>query len=833
MRTISICTALLLSLATYAQAAPVPLYDERIQYQGRWNHDTVDQPSASYAGSHINVGFTGSEASITVGVKDKPEQFRLIVNGVANDSAIEFAPGEHRLTLFKGPHGTHRVTLYKETMYGGAVQLSNLDIDGELNQLDALPTHRIAFFGDSNMDGTSLYSDADSGHSGMYYAYPATVGRMLNAQTSIQSLGGATLAGEGPNTVASMVYSRDFYSHDKQYRDDFSPQVIVVNAGANDIGKTDQAGVKARYREAITNIRDAYGDQPHIVLYNAYGWDYQEPANYSHEIAHEVGGKISVLLFPWTWDKWHGSMVEQAGQARILANHIVSLGLGFELNQDAEIFNRFSGTFDVANGSFEAVAKAGFNSFGWRYVDQDSVRIKGDAADGDYYVRLSNGKRIHQGNDATGDLKPGGTQGKQRYRVSAMARSNNGGTLNIGAAFQDQHFASEYPSQLKSFRLTGEWQPVTTQVTAPEGSWKIQTILQASKGSVDIDAVRVEAISHDTSFDLLPMDRLTLNWGGYDREAFIYIPESAPRKAPLVVAIHGYTSTATGFQVAHGLNRHARDNGYAVLYPQGMHFKADWGGRVTSWNDEAANLATDKGKDAHCAAEHDPYPMPPDCKVIGPCGWTTCQDDVGYINALLDLTLANAALDKTRVYALGVSNGAMMTLRLGCNIGHRFAAIAPIIGQLAPEFDCASKTPLPMIHLAGAKDTTVTIDGSKTQDGYFYNSVAETTLTWANANRCTLDTKPWDNRIASNGGMTCAKYDNCGTLGSAVASCIDPNETHNWPAQGYLGAPATCVTAQQADTMPEQPLCHAPSSAYRSAGMDTIWAFFNQYKVGD
>ena len=68
----------------------------------------------------------------------------------------------------------------------------------------------------------------------------------------------------------------------------FNPDVIVVNAGANDIysasGGNQKTIIKQRYELVIENLREFYGSSPHIVLMNAYGWDINEPANYSYEL---------------------------------------------------------------------------------------------------------------------------------------------------------------------------------------------------------------------------------------------------------------------------------------------------------------------------------------------------------------------------------------------------------------------------------------------------------------------------------------------------------------------------------------------------------------------
>jgi polyhydroxybutyrate depolymerase len=57
-------------------------------------------------------------------------------------------------------------------------------------------------------------------------------------------------------------------------------------------------------------------------------------------------------------------------------------------------------------------------------------------------------------------------------------------------------------------------------------------------------------------------------------------------------------------------------------------------------------------------------------------------DDVAFIRALIDRVTRQYANDPHRVYAAGMSNGAMMTELLGCRLANRVAAIAPVAGPM-------------------------------------------------------------------------------------------------------------------------------------------------------
>lgn len=335
-----------------------------------------------------------------------------------------------------------------------------------------------------------------------------------------------------------------------------------------------------------------------------------------------------------------------------------------------------------------------------------------------------------------------------------------------------------------------------------------------------------------------PMLRRSVIHDGVEREYFVYIPKGYSKSEaalPVLVAVHGHTSTATGFQAAHGLNRHADQQSYLLVYPQGSHFLAEdeqgRTSRITSWNDLAANQP-ELTAGPHCTAERNQYPCPPECGECTHCGWTSCYDDVGFIEKLLDSVQFEFVTDRQRVYLLGVSNGGMTALRLGCNLSNRFAAIAPIIGQLAPGYACGPDTDVPMLHLFGGQDDTVRIDGKPATDGFIYTTAAETAAVWASAMRCKSGPENWTNEIALTAGFECMAYSDCRVANHEVVSCLDPDGVHVWPRQGFEGASATCVTSEQFRSMPGQSHCEQPPGAYVHTGMDLVWAFMRRYRRG-
>ena len=329
------------------------------------------------------------------------------------------------------------------------------------------------------------------------------------------------------------------------------------------------------------------------------------------------------------------------------------------------------------------------------------------------------------------------------------------------------------------------------------------------------------------------MQRRTINHDGIEREYFVHLPQGGGEKLPVVIGIHGYTSTATGFAASHGLNQHADKNGYIAVYPQGSHFKVDSlvysSYRITSWNDLAANLGP-RNSGPHCTAERYQYPCPPECGECIHCAWTSCYDDVGLIEEILDAVQFEFSTDESRYYLLGVSNGAMMALRLGCNLSHRFAAVAPIIGQLAPGYECGPESDLPMLHLFGAEDDTVRFDGKPGWDGFIYATAAETARSWASAMSCETGPTHWENEVSKSAGLVCTAYSDCRQDMHEVVSCMDPDGKHVWPEQYVADIPATCVTAEQYDSMPDQARCDTPTGEYGQLGMDLVWDFMSRFR---
>lgn len=331
----------------------------------------------------------------------------------------------------------------------------------------------------------------------------------------------------------------------------------------------------------------------------------------------------------------------------------------------------------------------------------------------------------------------------------------------------------------------------------------------------------------------VPMEHRKLAHDGVEREYFVHVPDNATGPLPVVFAIHGYSSTATGFQAAHDLNHHADQNGYMVVYPQGTHWVVELDGgasfRPTTWNTFGeGEPKPDAGP--MCTPDATAYACPPGCGVCGPCHWAPCTDDPGLFDKLLDAVEAEFETDNGRFYALGVSNGGMMVLRIGCDMSDRFAAVAPIVALLPTEHSCAPEHDLPIMFLAGGMDETIRIDGLPGRDDPFmYTPLVDSAKEWAAAMQCEIGPEPWQNDLSNKAGLTCNAYSSCRVAGQEVVSCVDEDGGHRWPAQRPTGPSATCVTPEQYESMPGQSHCETRAESGDHTGMDLVWQFFSQY----
>jgi polyhydroxybutyrate depolymerase len=248
---------------------------------------------------------------------------------------------------------------------------------------------------------------------------------------------------------------------------------------------------------------------------------------------------------------------------------------------------------------------------------------------------------------------------------------------------------------------------------------------------------------------------ISIQSGGRTRTCVVHVPPSytGDRPVPLVLLLHGGGGNGAQAAAAYGMNPIADREGFVVAYPNGT----SAGLNLLTW--DAANCCS-------YAYEHH-------------------VDDVGFVAALLDELEREYAIDGRRIYVTGMSNGAMMTYRLGCQLADRIAAIAPVSGSLEDD-PCVPAVPVPVIIFHGTDDQHVPYDGGYGPHQlyrHYDTPVSHAVSFWVRRDGC--DPTPHTTTSAS-GNIVTDTYSG-GLGGSEVVLYTIRGGGHAWPG-GMRGA---------------------------------------------
>jgi polyhydroxybutyrate depolymerase len=268
--------------------------------------------------------------------------------------------------------------------------------------------------------------------------------------------------------------------------------------------------------------------------------------------------------------------------------------------------------------------------------------------------------------------------------------------------------------------------------------------------------------------------------GEQERSYLIHIPEiyDPQKRTPVVLALHGATMNGPTMAGFCGMNTKSDEAGFIVVYPSGT-------GRqpFLFWN---------------AGGDWDGIGRKP--------------DDVAFIGKLLDDLATVVNVDEKRVYACGMSNGAMMCYRLAAELSDRIAAIAPVAGTIAIE-ESAPKRPVPVIHFHGTNDKMVPFEtaAGKVRASFRGMSVEDSIQTWLKLNVCDDKSKATDvlSKPEDELKVTRTSY-GPGKNGAEVVLIVVEGGGHTWPGR--------------------KPRFRGKSALNISAN-DLIWEFFEKHPM--
>ncbi|HVZ37855.1 MAG TPA: PHB depolymerase family esterase [Candidatus Kapabacteria bacterium] len=269
--------------------------------------------------------------------------------------------------------------------------------------------------------------------------------------------------------------------------------------------------------------------------------------------------------------------------------------------------------------------------------------------------------------------------------------------------------------------------------------------------------------------------------GGVNRIFYVHLPttyDASGAVLPLVIGLHGANQEpvdgVASFSRLTAFDAKADANGFIIVYPEG---RGNRNGRDLTWNGGGC--------------------CPPASALN--------VDDVGFIADLIDTLAARYHVDRSRVYATGISNGGIMSYRLACELSDRIAAIAPVAAACMVQGDCVVMRPVPALHIHSLQDPALPYNGGPgvLSPNFAFPSVDSTIATWLHVCGCTsvADT------LHATGTLLARRWSRCAP-GGEVQLYATSDGGHSWPGSP-VGNPSTAFNAT-----------------------DVIWEFFSRFAIG-
>lgn len=238
---------------------------------------------------------------------------------------------------------------------------------------------------------------------------------------------------------------------------------------------------------------------------------------------------------------------------------------------------------------------------------------------------------------------------------------------------------------------------------------------------------------------------------GITREYLVHVPQSYHgQPTPMLLALHGGGGDAD-FQAddsKYHLISKSEQAGFIAVFPNGY---SRMGGVLATWNAGTCCGGAQKNN----------------------------VDDVGFIREVIHRLERQASIDARRIFATGMSNGAMMSWRLACE-APEIRAIAPVEGT-DNTTSCKPARPVPVIEFHAADDDHVPFNGGTGvgPSHVDFVSVPATQSKWVQIDRA----DPAAKRVLTVPGAHCDLHAPK-PGGALVELCVTDTGGHSWPGGG-------------------------------------------------
>ena len=169
-----------------------------------------------------------------------------------------------------------------------------------------------------------------------------------------------------------------------------------------------------------------------------------------------------------------------------------------------------------------------------------------------------------------------------------------------------------------------------------------------------------------------------LEIGPSSRKAILELPggHNISHKLPLVVALHGYTSSGLGVSGFFDLIDSVHENGHLLLRPDGT--ISATGQRFWNATDACCNI------------------------------WGQEVDDVSWLTSLINEAITYHGADPEGIIIVGYSNGGFMAHRMACERGDMLRSIISLAGATHYDFNDCPNTGYPnVLQIHGTSDSVI------------------------------------------------------------------------------------------------------------------------------
>lgn len=241
--------------------------------------------------------------------------------------------------------------------------------------------------------------------------------------------------------------------------------------------------------------------------------------------------------------------------------------------------------------------------------------------------------------------------------------------------------------------------------------------------------------------------------GDVDREFMVRLPRDydPQRHYPLMILLHGMNQDPDDMERLTRFDELADQDGIIAVYPAALHGRWNVGVRPQERSPMMAGPRRGRyggaypggggypgggypggggGRYPRGGGQQDPNREPERER-------QSQADDVEFVNQMLDQLGIKFPIDSSRIYAIGLSQGGFMSMRLGCALGDRIAAVGAVGAAMPKKMICLPQRPVSLVMINGTSDPVVPYGGGTEHNMSLSTLSAEDSAkAWAKIDRC-------------------------------------------------------------------------------------------------